>query len=403
MSKSLLYDHVATGLSALDMEMIRSIPPGGNWTNIPNHVPSRRIDQIREMARERGGVVRTTYYGRLHPQKPSYTISTYFNRPGNGCNIHPRQDRTLSIREAARLQSFPDSVRFAGSQSARRKQVGNAIPVLLARALGGLFKPSRVVDLFSGAGGLSLGLALAGHKVVAATDSDKYALDVHKSIHPQCEHILGDIDDKQIRKKLRMHADHVDLVVGGPPCQGWSYGGWHARGDSRNRLVWSFIQLVNALRPRWFVMENVQGLMWMAKGRALEEIKNSMSRHYQVRHFVLNAADFGVPQRRHRVFIVGSLEGSPPEPPHPKFAADGMFLPKHIGVDDAIGDLPPLSVGGGGDVVRWAPSDDNVPYRLWVRGKIAFDEMCQRAVQQNEKAPSVTTKPKTMLRRKRRE
>src|SRR5262249_30908024 len=150
-----------------------------------------------------------------------YTIATYFNRPGNGCNIHPTQDRTLSIREAARLQSFPDYVRFEGGQGARRKQVGNAVPVLLARAVGSIFPKSSVLDLFAGAGGLSLGFALCGHTISIATDNDRTALDVHARIHRKTRHILGDISDQKLQRELVRKAKNVDIVIGGPPCQGW--------------------------------------------------------------------------------------------------------------------------------------------------------------------------------------
>ena len=102
--------------------------------NIPLSIPSKRLENIRKT----GG--RTTYYGRLRWDYPSYTITTYFNRPGNGCSIHPDdsqskkpQHRLISFREAARLQSFPDSFRFYGSNSSKYLQIGNAVPPLLAK------------------------------------------------------------------------------------------------------------------------------------------------------------------------------------------------------------------------------------------------------------------------------
>ena len=100
-------NHKAAKLSELDMMIVNSVPPGGNWKNIPLDVPSKRIEQIRDSYAQGKGS-RSTYYGRLLPDMPAYTINTYFNRPGNGCHIHYEQDRVLSQREAARLQSFPD-------------------------------------------------------------------------------------------------------------------------------------------------------------------------------------------------------------------------------------------------------------------------------------------------------
>ena len=378
---SFLYDHVAPTLSELDLQMIRSVPPGGNWTDIPNSIPSRRLEQIREMARQRGGAVRTTYYGRLRADKPSYTVSTYFNRPGNGCNIHPSQDRTLTVREAARLQSFPDTTRFVGSESSRRKQVGNAVPVLLGRAVGILFPPGTVVDLFAGAGGLSFGLSLAGHNIVVAADGDDQCLEVHASLHPTCRHIHGDFDHRHVQDAVVEAAKRPDLLVGGPPCQGWSYGGWHDHSDPRNTLVWTFIKMLERLRPRAFLMENVQGLMWMTRGKALTRIMREMQKiGYSVDSFVLNAVNYGVPQRRHRVFIVGQAECAPPNPPEPLFAEghNSLFLPPPITVGEAIGDLPPVGAGQKCDEVRWLAPTDGVPYREWCRGLIDFDTMYER-------------------------
>ena len=115
--------------------MVKHIPEGGNWRNIPETVPSKRLDQIRKS----GG--RTTYYGRLRNDKPSYTISTYFNRLGNGCYIHPNQDSLISLREGARLQSFKDSFYFCGPKTSIYKQIGNAVPPLLGRTIAELIKP----------------------------------------------------------------------------------------------------------------------------------------------------------------------------------------------------------------------------------------------------------------------
>ena len=106
----MVYNHTTYSLSKNDLRMVKSIPPGGNWKNIPLDIPSKRLEQIRVS----GG--RTTLYGRLSFEKPSYTITTYFNRPGNGTYIHPIHDRVISAREAARFQSFPDNYIFKGSK-----------------------------------------------------------------------------------------------------------------------------------------------------------------------------------------------------------------------------------------------------------------------------------------------
>ena len=179
--------------------MVVHIPPGGNWSNIPESVPSKRLEQIR-----RNGGGRTTYYGRLRWEKPSYTISTYFNRIGNGCHIHPEQDRLISIREAARLQSFPDNYRFTGSKGAIHKQIGNAVPPLLGFAiskhLGKYSKGKAFIDLFSGAGGLSEGFRMNGKKPIAAIESEKAYFDTYlENLNPRSKQgfIHGDICEKK--------------------------------------------------------------------------------------------------------------------------------------------------------------------------------------------------------------
>lgn len=109
----MIYDHAAGALSDLDREIVAAVPAGGNWRDLPETFASKRVEQIRRSA-ARGEGSRSTYYGRLRWDRPAYTISTYFNRPGNGCFIHPDAPRLLTVREAARLQSFPDAYRFFG-------------------------------------------------------------------------------------------------------------------------------------------------------------------------------------------------------------------------------------------------------------------------------------------------
>jgi len=117
-------------MSALDREFIRHIPQGGNYTNIPDSVSTKRIMSFKAT----GG--RTTTYGRLHQDKPAYTINTYFNRPNVGANYHHMEERLITVREAMRLQSFPDHFTpYYTNQRSLHQQVGNAVPPLMARAV----------------------------------------------------------------------------------------------------------------------------------------------------------------------------------------------------------------------------------------------------------------------------
>jgi DNA (cytosine-5)-methyltransferase 1 len=124
-----VYHHYPPYSSAKDMEIIRSVTPGGNYMDVPDEIATKRILNFKRT----GG--RTTTYGRLHPDKPAYTINTWFNRPNVGCNIHYLKDRLITIREALRLQSFPDRFKlFSSNKRNYHVQVGNAVPPLLSRA-----------------------------------------------------------------------------------------------------------------------------------------------------------------------------------------------------------------------------------------------------------------------------
>lgn len=117
-------------MSEKDREFVRHIPPGGNYTNIPDYVATGRILKFKKT----GG--RTTTYGRLHPDRPAYTINTFFNRPNVGANYHYAQERLITPREALRLQSFPDDFEpVFKSQRSLHMQIGNAVPPLMARGI----------------------------------------------------------------------------------------------------------------------------------------------------------------------------------------------------------------------------------------------------------------------------
>ena len=123
-------EHDYPPMSKLDEYICHHVKPGGNYMDLPDDVPSNRIKRLK---REGG---HTTCYGRMLPDRPAYTINTYFNRPNVGCNIHYKYDRLITLREAMRLQTFPDSYKFeCTSQQNKRLIVGNAVPPKLAYAL----------------------------------------------------------------------------------------------------------------------------------------------------------------------------------------------------------------------------------------------------------------------------
>jgi DNA (cytosine-5)-methyltransferase 1 len=209
-----------------------------------------------------------------------------------------------------------------------------------------------VVDVFSGVGGLSLGFESAGCEIVAAFDSNEHHVSAFKSGHlSKCVAMAADIREISARDvigKTNLPSRELDVLVGGPPCQPFSTAGKRqGLGDERGNLVWEFVRLVRDLKPRAFVMENVLGLRSIHGGDLFRNlICELLSFSYECDHFVLDAADFGVPQNRRRLFIVGKREGgarfASPPPTHRSERNTTLLnrhLPLHRTVRDAIWDL----------------------------------------------------------------
>lgn len=303
-----LLNNTTYKLSDLDMQMVKNIPEGGNWKNIPENIinKSKRLQGIKKS----GG--RTTLYGRLKYNKPSYTITTYFNRPGNGCYIHPSKNRVITTREAARLQSFPDSYYFFGNQRDKLNQIGNAVPPIIGFQLGKQIKEKlhafKAVELFAGAGGMLSGMKQAGIKHIIANDIDKNACVTLKINNPEINVLCGDINDELVQQEIIMKAvkEGADIISGGPPCQGFSLAGFRKDDDPRNKLFKQFYKIVKDVNPKVFVFENVPGLLSYKSGRTYKEIKQVFKDlNYQVMGKQISCNEYAVPQKRKRVIILG--------------------------------------------------------------------------------------------------
>ena len=361
-------NHVTYSLSENDLKMVKSVPQGGNWKHIPLSVPSKRLEQIRKS----GG--RTTLYGRLSWDKPSYTITTYFNRPGNGTYIHPSENRVISAREAARLQSFPDDFIFEGSKTSFCKQIGNAVPPLLAYAVAKkikkVTKAKNVLDLFCGAGGLSKGFEWAGYNIVAANDNFPAACLTYKANHSKTILIEGDITKQEVKDKLfdSIKNKKIDIVVGGPPCQGFSYAGKRLVDDPRNFLYKEFVEMVKKIKPNVVLVENVEGILTSNNGKTFESIKeNFKALGYKIEGKKMHAVKYGVPQKRKRVIIVGLKTGDPEECfPDEILQEENTY----ITVEQAIADLPSI----GKITTKPLPSKKTSRYQKFLRGKISISE-----------------------------
>lgn len=195
------------------------------------------------------------------------------------------------------------------------------------------------IDLFAGCGGLSLGFEQAGFDIVAAVEIDPIHAAVHEFNFPLCKTVCADIktvSGDSLRAVSGIGDRDVDVVFGGAPCQGFSMIGKRNLDDPRNQLIKEFFRVVGEIRPKYCVLENVKGLTVGKHVKFLDELIQSLERlGYRVRlpYRVLNAADYGVPQNRHRLFLLAAREGQRlPDYPEPRSG--------RTSVRDAIADLP---------------------------------------------------------------
>ena len=341
-------NHTSFKLSDLDLEMIKSVPQGGSWKDIPQETvqKSKRLARITQT----GG--RTTLYGRIDYSKPSYTITTYFNRPGNGTYVHPVHERVISVREAARFQCFPDEYLFYGNKSDMLKQVGNAVPVLLAYNIGKAIKEktgcSISVDLFSGAGGMTYGFKRAGIKAVIANDIIENACITLRTNNPEIPVLCGDITLEETKSAIIKAGleGGADIICGGPPCQGFSLAGWRMENDPRNQLFRHFVDIVSGVNPKVIVFENVEGIMSYQKGETYREIIELFSElGYYTEGRKLMASYYGAPQRRKRVIILCTRKdlGVRPRDIFPEYITPN--LDRQVTAFDTISDLEQVDCG----------------------------------------------------------
>ena len=173
-------------------------------------------------------------------------------------------------------------------------------------------KQYNVIDLFCGCDGFSKGFEEAGFKVRFGVDLWKDATVTYKKNFPDATVLNEDIikiTGKDILKAANMHKSDVDVIIGGPPCQGFSVSGKRMIDDERNKLYKSYVSIVSELKPKIFVMENVPGLVRLFKGQVAKQVVEDFSAlGYVVQMKILSADNYGVPQQRKRVFFVGVRE-----------------------------------------------------------------------------------------------
>lgn len=204
---------------------------------------------------------------------------------------------------------------------------------------------AKTISLFSGGGGLDLGFKQIGFDIIFAIDNDKEAVASYKKNLGE-EIIYEDINKINVKELPK-----ADLVIGGPPCQSFSLVGKRKTTDERAQLVWKYLEIIKEIKPCYFVFENVVGLKSAKTERGtkvLDELILAFNEiGYKVKIETLNAADYGVPQRRKRVFLVGNNKGDEfvfPKPTHNEKGTDGLM--KWVSAEKAIGDLGSATIDG---------------------------------------------------------
>ena len=327
------------------IDVIRQVPHDGG--NRPTGVGPDCLDRVNGFS---------DVYGRLYWDRPSITITHYARNPASGRYTHPEQDRGLTAREVALLQSFPNGFEFIGKSDDIYRQIGEAVPPMLSTAvavnvlveliskeptegelatspqsidepvsssfssvIAGIKTKEKAtkrskytcIDSFCGAGGLGLGLKRAGFDILLSFDIDQTCIatiEANKKFfdHPAEAADIADMLNGKLLKKCDLQRGELFLLAGGPPCQGFSVQRRGSDTDVRNELVLKYGKLIDELYPMYFVMENVTGIAGKRGKTILQQLMEDVEKiGYTVHISLLDAQDFGVPQRRKRYIIVG--------------------------------------------------------------------------------------------------
>lgn len=212
-------------------------------------------------------------------------------------------------------------------------------------------KPT-VIDLFCGCGGLSYGFMEAGFEIVLGIDNWPDAINTFKSNHKNSKGIVADLFNETPEAiSARTGINTADIIIGGPPCQGFSIAGKRIIDDERNKLYKSFVNFVGFYKPNAFLMENVPNIVSMGKGAVKESIIEDFEKlGYNVKCKVLLAAEFGVPQNRKRAFFIGTKAEE-------KFNFQEIEKTLSVTASEAISDLPDTSLPEGSEYLQKAKSE----------------------------------------------
>lgn len=206
-------------------------------------------------------------------------------------------------------------------------------------------KKPKAISLFCGAGGCSLGFKQAGYSILYANDKDSAAVETYRKNFPETTCSNEDIDSldfDNVLKTIGAKPGEIDILIGGPPCQGFSTAGSRFWDDPRNHLLKSYINALKIIQPKWFLMENVEGLLTSNKGTYIyEATKSFIELGYLIRVEKVYSQEYGVPQRRKRVLIIGNRLGHKYKMPEPTIKVSGqIFRNSDVTISHALGSLP---------------------------------------------------------------
>lgn len=231
----------------------------------------------------------------------------------------------------------------------------------------------KLIDLFAGCGGMSTGFEMGGFATILAVEKDAWASETYSANHPKTKIFTGDITQIQFPKESFAPIKDVFGIIGGPPCQGFSLSGSRDPKDPRNSLFMDYIRFVSSFKPKFFVMENVTGIL-SAKTRTGESVKKLIisvanDAGYNVHQITLDASDYGVPQARIRVFFIGIRKDFPFNParltPTPSTPID------KVTIRQALSDLPVLEAGQGTEEEAEYATPPTNPYQEWCRRNVS--------------------------------
>jgi DNA (cytosine-5)-methyltransferase 1 len=239
--------------------------------------------------------------------------------------------------------------------------VENNIPLELNQEVISIQEPTMIgCDIFSGAGGMSLGAEMAGINISFAVENDKYAASTFKKNH-KASNVL--VDDIRKIDPSNIISNNPFVLFGGPPCQGFSLSNTVTRNskNEKNSLFEEFLRFIEVLEPEWCVFENVEGFKSFQKGKVVQVLKKRLEGlGYTVNYDVLKASDYGVPQDRNRFFMIGNRNGIKYQFPEP--------FNYQLSVSDAISDLPSLINGDLIDLLPYKTKANNEFAKLMRRG-----------------------------------